>query len=311
MAPNPFLTMESNMLTINNLSKTYSNGVKALNQVTLSLSNGMFGLLGPNGAGKSTLMRTLATLQQPDSGSIQFNDIDLLAAPQNIRPLLGYLPQEFGVYPNVSAQDLLTHFALLSGLSDSSQRRRQIETLLAITNLTQHRKKAVSTFSGGMKQRFGIALALLGNPKLLIVDEPTAGLDPEERNRFHNLLRDVSEETVVILSTHIVEDVSNLCTNMAILNQGTIVNQGSPIELIQQVKGRLWKRTVDKHEVEAIEKTFDIISHRHVYGRSELHILADVSPGEGFAAIDGDLEDVYFANLKYPDITSSKSKAAA
>jgi ABC-type multidrug transport system ATPase subunit len=285
------------MLKIASLSKTYANGVRALSNVNLNIPAGMFGLLGPNGAGKSTLMRTIATLQQPDEGSIVFGDTDVLAKPEALRRQLGYLPQDFGVYPRISAQDLLDHLASLKGFNDRGQRREIVESLLAQTNLLDVRKKAVAGFSGGMRQRFGIAQALIGDPGLIIVDEPTAGLDPEERNRFLNLLSDIGENKVVILSTHIVEDVTNLCPNMAVIAGGEIVKQGSPTELMAQLAGSVWCKTVERSEVAAYRERFAVLSSHLYSGRCVLHVLADDHPGEGFSEHTPDLEDVYFATL--------------
>ncbi|WDE08757.1 ABC transporter ATP-binding protein [Thalassomonas viridans] len=285
------------MLEIRNLSKRYPNGVQALKGINLTVATGMFGLLGPNGAGKSTLMRTLATLQLPDSGQVRFNGNQVLRQPQLLRPVLGYLPQDFGVYPGMSAFSLLEHFALLKGLSDKKARRRQIDALLELTNLSRVRNKAVSGFSGGMKQRFGIAQALLGAPKLLIVDEPTAGLDPEERNRFHNLLSDLSENTVVILSTHIVEDINNLCPDMAILAQGEIIARGAPDKLTAMLNGRLWRSQVEKKQLNACLARHQVVSHRLVAGRVEVRALADACPAAGFEPVQPDLEDAYFSLL--------------
>lgn len=284
------------MLTIKDLSKTYDNGVKALDQVSLEVPKGMFGLLGPNGAGKSSLMRTIATLQEPDHGSIMFNGIDVLADPQALRQRLGYLPQDFGVYPRISAYELLDHLAILKGIANSKQRKEVVEGLLAQTNLYQHRKNAVSGFSGGMRQRFGIAQALLGDPDLLIVDEPTAGLDPEERNRFHNLLVSLGEEKVIILSTHIVEDVSELCPQMAVLASGKIILQGNPIELTEKLKGQIWRKAVAQQEVENIEQHYNVISKRLFAGKTVVHVLAETTP-DGFEPASADLEDVYFSTL--------------
>ena len=248
-----------NTLKINNISKTYPNGVHAINSVSLEISNGMFGLLGSNGAGKSSLMRTIASLQEPSNGTITFNDIDIISKPQYVRENLGYLPQEFGVYPKLSAEKLLNHLAILKGITDAKERKQQVESLLHQTNLYQHRKKAVATFSGGMRQRFGIAQALLGNPQLIIVDEPTAGLDPEERNRFLNLLSEIGESVIVILSTHIVEDVHNLCKNMAILSNGNILVTGNPAELVNGIQGKVWSKIIAKTDVEAYKKAFSVI----------------------------------------------------
>jgi ABC-type multidrug transport system ATPase subunit len=300
------------MLTIRNLCKSYSseskNDVKALNNINLDINSGMFGLLGPNGAGKSSLMRTIATLQQPDSGQILFNGHDVLTQPENIRPVLGYLPQEFGVYPGMSAFSLLEHFALLKGLSNKQQRREQIEALLALTNLTKVKNKAVSGFSGGMKQRFGIAQALLGSPKLLIVDEPTAGLDPEERNRFHNLLSDISENTVVILSTHIVEDVSNLCPNMAIQVQGEIIASGAPSELTATLSNTLWQATINKAQLAEYQQRHQVISHRLVAGKVQIHVVNPICPTAEFSPVTPDLEDVYFFLLAKHNLKSEQKK---
>lgn len=284
------------MLKINSLSKTYSNGVHALKNVNLEIPKGMFGLLGPNGAGKSSLMRTIATLQTADEGSIEFDSIDAFQNPQALRRRLGYLPQDFGVYPRVSAYELLNHMAILKGLNIKSERKEAVEALLAHTNLYQHRKKAVNSFSGGMRQRFGIAQALLGNPDLIIVDEPTAGLDPEERNRFHNLLVKLGEEKVIILSTHIVEDVSELCPNMAVLASGRILLQGDPIQLTDQLKGRIWRKSVSVEEAEEVEQSLPLISKRLFAGKTIVHVMSDNAP-EGFEAAPSSLEDVYFSTL--------------
>lgn len=284
------------MLTIKNLSKTYDNGVKALDKVNLEIPKGMFGLLGPNGAGKSSLMRTIATLQDADSGSIEFNGIDVLNDPQALRQRLGYLPQDFGVYPRISAYELLDHLAILKGLKNTAERKEAVEGLLAQTNLYQHRKNAVSGFSGGMRQRFGIAQALLGDPDLLIVDEPTAGLDPEERNRFHNLLVGLGEEKAIILSTHIVDDVSELCPNMAVLAAGKIVLQGNPIELTNNLNGQIWRKAISQNEVEAVEQEFNVISKRLFAGQTIVHVIADSVPS-GFEQAPANLEDVYFSTL--------------
>ncbi|MBZ9612417.1 ABC transporter ATP-binding protein [Rheinheimera maricola] len=284
------------MLTITGLSKTYANGVKAINDVNLTVPNGMFGLLGPNGAGKSSLMRTIATLQQPDSGTIQFNGVDVLNDPQTLRKTLGYLPQDFSVYPRVSAADLLDHLAVLKGFAQKKQRKEMVDGLLAHTNLYQHKDKAVSGFSGGMRQRFGIAQALLGDPDLLIVDEPTAGLDPEERNRFHNLLVSLGEQKVIILSTHIVDDVAELCPAMAVLASGQILLQGNPTELITQVQGQIWHKTVSAAEAAELEQHLPVIAKRLLAGRTVLHVYAEKAP-EGFTAAVAGLEDVYFSTL--------------
>ncbi|GHF84724.1 ABC transporter ATP-binding protein [Thalassotalea marina] len=284
------------MLKIKNLSKTYDNGVHALNNVNLDIPKGMFGLLGPNGAGKSSLMRTISTLQDADSGSVEFDGIDVFADPQAMRQRLGYLPQDFGVYPRISAYDLLEHMAILKGIDNKAERKEAVEGLLAHTNLYQHRNKAVSGFSGGMRQRFGIAQALLGDPDLLVVDEPTAGLDPEERNRFHNLLVSLGEEKVIILSTHIVEDVSELCPNMAVLASGQILLQGNPILLTQQLNGQIWRKTVSQQEAVEIEQNMPVISKRLFAGQTIIHVMAEQAP-EGFETAPANLEDVYFSTL--------------
>ncbi len=284
------------MLSIKGLSKTYGNGVHALKGVDLEIPTGMFGLLGPNGAGKSSLMRTIATLQSADAGSIEFDGIDVFKDPQALRRRLGYLPQDFGVYPRVSAYDLLDHMAVLKGIHHKGERKEAVEGLLAHTNLFQHRKKAVSGFSGGMRQRFGIAQALLGNPDLLIVDEPTAGLDPEERNRFHNLLVSLGEEKVIILSTHIVEDVSELCPKMAVLASGQILLQGNPIALTNQLNGQIWRKSVSLQEAQEIEQSMPLISKRLFAGQTIVHVMADAAP-EGFEPAPANLEDVYFSTL--------------
>jgi ABC-2 type transport system ATP-binding protein len=285
------------MLTLSGISKTYSNGVRALQSIDLTIPPGLFGLLGPNGAGKSTLMRTIAALQEPDGGSIALDSRNVLADPRFLRQRLGYLPQDFGVYPGVSAMALLDHIAVLKGISDRRERSRQVESLLALTNLHDVRHKAVSTFSGGMKQRFGIAQALLGNPRLIIVDEPTAGLDPEERNRFHNLLSEIGEGAVVLLSTHIVEDVSDLCPRMAILAKGRIVAEGVPAQLIASLNGRLWRKTVAKGDVASYRERFNVISTHLFAGETQIHVIAEAPPDPGFEPIAPSLEDVYFSVL--------------
>jgi ABC-type multidrug transport system ATPase subunit len=285
------------MLSIHQLSKTYSNGVRALDNVTLEIPVGMFGLLGPNGAGKSSLMRTIATLQQPDSGAIAFGELDVLRQPDEMRKTLGYLPQDFGVYPRISALDMLDHMAVLKGVAKRSERRELVDQLLHRTNLYDARKKALKSYSGGMRQRFGIAQALLGDPSLIIVDEPTAGLDPEERNRFLNVLSDIGENKVVILSTHIVEDVADLCPRMAILASGRIILEGAPAELMRSLEGRVWRKTVERAEVERYRNELTVISAHLYAGRSVLHVLSDTSPGEGFEATEADLEDVYFSTI--------------
>ncbi len=294
-------------LVIENLSKRYPNGVQALRDVTLTVGPGMFGLLGPNGAGKSTLMRTLATLQDPDTGSARLGDLDLLRDKHSVRKLLGYLPQEFGVYPKVKAIDLLDHLARLKGLADRALRRATVEALLHRTNLWDARHRALGTFSGGMKQRFGIAQALIGEPRLLIVDEPTAGLDPEERVRFHDLLSEISESVIVLLSTHIVSDVADLCSRMAIMHQGELRLVQQPAEAIAGLRGRLWERTVEKSEVARLGESLQLISTRLVGGRTRVRVLADGAPGPGFGPAEPELEDVYFAVRRGAD---ARSRAA-
>lgn len=285
------------MLSIRNLTKTYANQVKALDNVGLQIPPGMFGLLGPNGAGKSSLMRTIATLQSSDSGEIVFDGTNVSEHPQQIRATLGYLPQDFNVYPRVSAYQLLDHIAILKGVTNGKERKALVDRLLEQTNLHQVRKKAVATFSGGMRQRFGIAQALIGDPRLIIVDEPTAGLDPEERNRFHNLLADIGQHKVVILSTHIVEDVADLCPRMAVLAEGRIQLEGEPHTLINELNGKIWRTTVAKQEMASVIAKYPVISSRLQSGRSVLHVLASESPGVDFEPIVPDLEDVYFATL--------------
>ncbi|WP_419253656.1 ABC transporter ATP-binding protein [Caulobacter sp. ErkDOM-YI] len=285
------------MLIIENLTHVYGNGVRALDEVSLTIPRGMYGLLGPNGAGKSTLMRTIATLQAPTSGHIRFDDIDVLKTPELLRRTLGYLPQDFGVYPRVSAYDMLDHMAVLKGIANAKDRKETVESLLGQVNLWGVRKKALAGFSGGMRQRFGIAQALIGDPRLIIVDEPTAGLDPEERNRFLNLLAEIGENVVVILSTHIVEDVSDLCPAMAIICDGRIVKQGAPNDLVVQLAGRVWRKTIDKADLEAAKAKYQVISTRLMGGRTVIHILCDSDPGDGFTAVEGGLEDVYFSTL--------------
>ena len=285
------------MLIIESLTHVYPNGVKALDDVSLTIPPGMYGLLGPNGAGKSTLMRTVATLQAPTAGYVRFDDIDVLKEPEKLRRILGYLPQDFGVYPRVSAYDMLDHMAVLKGLADRRERKETVEALLNQVNLWAVRNKALAGFSGGMRQRFGIAQALIGDPRLVIVDEPTAGLDPEERNRFLNLLAEIGENVVVILSTHIVEDVSDLCPAMAIISGGRIVREGSPAELVEQLTGRIWTKTIDKADLEAHRERYDIISTRLFAGRTVIHVFSEADPGDGFSPVRGGLEDVYFSTL--------------
>ncbi len=290
------------MLTIRDLSKTYANGVQALKSVTLDIPNGMFGLLGPNGAGKSTLMRTIATLQDADTGSIRLNDLDVLANKPEARRLLGYLPQEFGVYPKVSAEAMLDHFAVLKGVTARGERKALVEALLKQVNLWDVRKRKLGTFSGGMRQRFGIAQALIGNPQLIIVDEPTAGLDPEERNRFLNLLAAIGENVVVILSTHIVEDVTDLCPRMAIIAQGQVRLTGEPAEAIRSLDGRVWRKTIANAAIDDYRNRMTVLSTRLAGGKTILHVLADSSPEGGFAAVSPDLEDVYFGQLRLQSV---------
>ncbi len=285
------------MLTIENLGHVYGNGTRALDAVNLAIPAGMFGLLGPNGAGKSTLMRTIATLQSPTSGSIVFDGINVLKEPEALRRTLGYLPQDFGVYPRVSAYDMLDHMAVLKGIGNGGERRTTVEALLHKVNLWDVRKKALAGFSGGMRQRFGIAQALIGNPRLIIVDEPTAGLDPEERNRFLNLLAEIGDNVVVILSTHIVEDVADLCPRMAVLAGGRILLEGAPQDLIAETRGRVWQKTIDRTELDEHLAAHRVISTRLFAGRTIIHVASDTSPGEGFTPVTGNLEDVYFSTL--------------
>src|SRR3954468_10026778 len=284
------------MLELNDVSHVYSNGTRALDHVTLSIPRGMYGLLGPNGAGKSTLMRTVATLQTPSEGTIRFGDIDVIADPEKLRRTLGYLPQDFGVYPRVSAYDMLDHMAVLKGIASASDRRTTVERLLVQTNLWSVRKRALAGFSGGMRQRFGIAQALIGNPGLIIVDEPTAGLDPEERNRFLNLLAEIGEHVVVILSTHIVEDVSDLCPRMAVLAEGRLLLEGAPLELIEKTRGHIWKKEITHAELEQYQQSHEVISTRLFAGKTIVHVLSDTQP-KGFEPVEGVLEDVYFSTL--------------
>ncbi|MGC2160358.1 MAG: ABC transporter ATP-binding protein [Silvibacterium sp.] len=285
-------------LTVNNLSKTYPNGVQALKNVSLTIGNQMFGLLGPNGAGKSTLMRTIATLQEPDSGSIVLDNVDVLREKDAVRQILGYLPQEFGVYPKMSAVDMLTHLAVMKGITSRGERKEMVDALLHQTNLWDFRKKALSTYSGGMKQRFGIAQALLGNPRLIIVDEPTAGLDPAERNRFLNLLSSIGSDVTVILSTHIVEDVRELCPRMAIIASGELLLEGSPAEALANLEGRIWSMVVaTDNELRTLETELHVISAHLVAGMHEVRVYAEASPGTDFRQVDSGLEDVYFLNL--------------
>ena len=284
-------------LEIRDISKTYPNGVQALENVSLTIPPGMYGLLGPNGAGKSTLMRTIATLQQPDSGEIRLGNLDVLRQKDEVRKTLGYLPQEFGVYPNVTAERLLDHFAVLEGLTDKRARKETTEALLHQTNLWHTRKQKLGHYSGGMRQRFGIAVALLGNPKLVIVDEPTAGLDPAERVRFLNLLGDLGEDTIVILSTHIVEDVSELCRRMAIIDNGEIILEAEPLRAIEELRGRIWRRMVPKGELPNVEREHAVIATKLLAGRTIVHVHGETSPGPEFEPVEPDLKDVYFTAM--------------
>ena len=299
------------MLSIAHLSHVYANGTRAVDDVSLEIPAGMFGLLGPNGAGKSSLMRCLATLQVPSAGAIRFGDIDVLAQPEALRATLGYLPQDFGVYPRVSAAEMLEHLAVLKGVAGRGERRDTVEALLRQVNLWEVRKKALAGFSGGMRQRFGIAQALIGNPRLIIVDEPTAGLDPEERNRFNNLLSEIGQKVVVILSTHIVDDVTDLCPLMAVMAGGRIVRSGTPGALIAELQGRIWQASVDKHELEAARERQAVIATRLRGGRTVIRVLADAPPGVGFVAVEAGLEDVYFSTLYAQRQASAPSQKAA
>ena len=284
-------------LSIKNISKTYPNGIEALKNVSLEIGNGMFGLLGPNGAGKSTLMRTIAALQDADNGSITVGDIDVSKDKQSLREILGYLPQEFGVYPKISANDLLDHLAVMKGIIDSKQRKEVVESLLHQTNLWEAKDRKLGTFSGGMKQRFGIAQALIGDPKLIIVDEPTAGLDPMERNRFHNLLSEIGENVIVILSTHIVDDVSDLCNNMAIILNGEVHLVGEPIQLIKTLDQKVWKGLIEKSDLVEIEKENDVISSRLYLGKVQVRIFSESPMQYGFESVNPEIEDLYFATI--------------
>ncbi|MEZ0007205.1 ABC-2 type transport system ATP-binding protein [Flavobacterium sp. 28YEA47A] len=286
-----------NSLQIKNLSKTYGNGVQAMQDISLGIGNGIFGLLGPNGAGKSTLMKTIAGLQAPDNGVIFFNDVDIVADPEFVKKQLGYLPQDFGVYPKISAYDLLEHLAVLKGVGDKKARKEQIYALLEKTNLYNDRNKAVSSFSGGMRQRFGVAQSLLGNPQIIIVDEPTAGLDPEERNRFNNLLSEIGEQIIVILSTHLVEDVRNLCTKMAIINKGKVLAYGNPKVFIKELEGCIWTKSVAKSELPTYKEKFEVIATQLNAGKLYLQIYSKENPNNGFVTKQADLEAVYFAQL--------------
>ncbi|MDX8125476.1 ABC transporter ATP-binding protein [Janthinobacterium sp. GMG2] len=299
------------MLSIKQLNKTYANGVKAINNVSLEIPNGMFGLLGPNGAGKSSLMRTIATLQDPDSGSIHFDGVDVLQDKAGLRRQLGYLPQDFGVYPKVSAETLLNHFAVLKGLTEKGPRKEAVEALLQQTNLWEARKRNLGTYSGGMRQRFGIAQALLGAPRLVIVDEPTAGLDPDERNRFLNLLAKIGEQVVVILSTHIVDDVTDLCPRMAMIVKGQVLVQGEPQAAIDTLLGKVWRRSVSMDELAQYQQTLNVLSTRLVGGKPQINVFADSQPDSGFTQIAPDLEDVYFLHVRNAARNGAAAPAAA
>ncbi len=302
------------MLSIKHLNKTYANGVHAINNVSLEIPNGLFGLLGPNGAGKSSLMRSIATLQEPDSGSICFNGLDVLKDKEGLRRQLGYLPQDFGVYPKVSAEDLLNHFAVLKGLTKNAERKEMVEGLLRQTNLWEARKRALGTYSGGMRQRFGIAQALLGAPQLVIVDEPTAGLDPDERNRFLNLLAEIGEQVVVILSTHIVEDVTDLCPRMAMIAKGQVLIQGEPQAAIARLKNQVWRKSVSKAALADYQTRFTVLATRLVGGKPQINVFSDEQPDDGFVLVEPDLEDVYFLQLRRSSAnapTSTTSVAAS
>jgi len=284
-------------LVLDQVTHVYPSGVRALSETSLEIPTGMFGLLGPNGAGKSTLMRCVATLQTPTSGSIRFGDVDVLTQPEVLRSTLGYLPQDFGVYPRVTALELLDHLAVLKGIDQRGERRELVERLLQQVNLWEVRKRPVAGYSGGMRQRFGIAQALIGSPRLVIVDEPTAGLDPEERNRFNNLLAEIGQNVVVILSTHIVDDVADLCPRMAIIHAGEIVLQGSPNQLVKTLAGRVWRREIDKADLPTWRQSHEVITHRFRAGRTVIHVLSESRPDDGFEPIEGSLEDLYFATL--------------
>jgi len=298
-------------LEVTNISKTYANGVQALKDVTLTIPKGMYGLLGPNGAGKSTLMRILATLQEPDQGSVRLGEIDVVNQKDKVRQTLGYLPQEFGVYPKARAEELLDYFAVLKGITERRARKEVVEVLLKQTNLWEVRKQKLGGYSGGMRQRFGVAVALLGNPKLLIVDEPTAGLDPAERVRFLNLLSELGENSVVILSTHIVEDVSELCTNMAIINKGQILLEAQPLQAVEALKGKIWRKLIKKNTLTALEQEHQVISTKLLSGRTMVHIYSPEVPNNGFEVVEPDLEDVYFTTMAGYYGTSQKKEIKA
>lgn len=285
------------ILTITNLNKQYGNGVHALKNVSLTIEKGMFGLLGPNGAGKSSLMRTLATLQEADSGSVTLGEIDVLKQKDEVRKVLGYLPQEFGVYPRTSATDLLHHLAILKGFESKKERSEMVENLLHKVNLFEHRKKAVSSYSGGMRQRFGIAQCLIGSPKLVIVDEPTAGLDPGERNRFYNILSEIGEQTIVILSTHIVQDVRELCTNMAIMDKGMLLYSGTTDDALAEIRNRVYEKRVEKTDLKKYQEEYNVISNKLVGGKPQIHVFSELPLNSGFTKAEETLEDVFFAKL--------------
>ena len=284
-------------IKINNLSKTYPNGVQALSDINLTIGQGMFGFLGPNGAGKSTLMRTIAALQEPDTGSIFLDDMNILDDKMAVRRVLGYLPQEFNVYPKVKTIELLHHLAILKGIVNKGERKDMVDALLQKTNLWEYRKRYISTFSGGMKQRFGIAQALLGEPLLIIVDEPTAGLDPGERNRFYNILSEIGESIIVILSTHIVDDVKELCTDMAIIHDGQLILNDQPQKAIENIKGKVWRKRIEKNQLPDYNQKYMVISSKLVAGIPEIHVLADNAPDDSFKSVDVDLEDVFFSQI--------------
>ena len=284
-------------LHVEDLTKIYKGGVRALDNVSLTISHGMFGLLGPNGAGKSTLMRTIATLQEPDAGSIHLDKLDVLRQKEEVRKILGYLPQDFGVYPRVNAEDMLNHIALLKGMVQRKQRKEVVQALLHRVNLWDYRRKNLTGFSGGMRQRFGIAQALIGNPELLIVDEPTAGLDPGERNRFYNLLAEIGQNVIVILSTHIVQDVMELCANMAIIHEGKVLFTGAPDQAVSHLEGKIWRKTIERDEVKDYSLRMHVISNKLSAGRPQIRVYADSQPEEGFAPVTPDLEDVFFSSI--------------
>lgn len=292
------------MLSIQNLNKRYPNGTQALHQVNLEIHKGMFGLLGPNGAGKSTLMRTISTLQLADSGSIEFEGIDVFKQPEELRKILGYLPQDFGVYPKVSAEMMLNHIAKIKGIHASSDRKAYVSDLLNKVNLYKFRKRNLGDYSGGMRQRFGIAQALIGNPKLIIVDEPTAGLDPLERNRFHNLLSELGEDAVVILSTHIVDDVINLCTNMAVFNDGSVVVQGHPVELSNSLNDKVFRKRIEKEDMEKYQSEYTVLSTYLRSGNLNVNIFSETHPGDGFELVNNNLEDFYFYSINQPQTSA-------